>query len=332
MTPLEALLRERIAREGPLSFREVMAAALYHPRYGYYSNLRGFGADGDFVTSPELDPIFGQILARAANHLWEYLGRPRPFRVLEYGAGSGALAAAMLEALPYAEYAIEEPSPSLRRLQRARLGELAPPTGSPHLVIANEVLDALPVHRVTVRDGRLRELRVDRDLQWVEFDPPPTLEAYFARLKLLPPEGAVTEACLDLEPWVAGLARRLERGLALILDYGYTAEALYARQQGSLLTYYRHTLGSDPLVRLGEQDISVHVDFTSLATCAHRSGLQVIGVISQGTLLRNLGIGTRRPELVDPRGLGRVGVLFLGRGLGSYVPLGLEKAGYATHD
>jgi SAM-dependent MidA family methyltransferase len=324
LTPIERLLRERIAREGPLSFREVMQLALYHPEYGYYSNLRGFGAQGDFITSPEVHPVFGELVARQAIDLWEYLGRPRPLRILEFGAGSGALAQALLARVPDVAYAIDEPSPSLRQVQRARLGALPPRAGSPHLVIANEVLDALPVHRVTVRGGRLRELRVAAELQWVEAEPPTELQAYFERLGLLPPEGAVTEVNLGLQPWVQRLALTLEHGLALIFDYGYAAEALYARPQGTLLTYYRHTLGSDPLVRLGQQDISVNVDFTTLATCAHAAGLQVIGITSQRAFLRNLGIGARAPGLVDPNGLGRIGVLFLGRGLDDYVPVGLE--------
>jgi len=323
LTPAERLIRERIAREGPLPFAEVMRLALYHPEHGYYSNLRGFGADGDFITSPELDPAFGQLIARQAIDLWNFLERPRPFRILEYGAGSGALAEALLRHVPGAAYAIDEPSPSLRRAQHARLGHLPPLDGPPHLVIANEVLDALPVHMVTVRNGALCELRVDSDLHWLEADPLPALQVYFDRLGLLPSEGAVTEVNLELEPWVRHLASHLELGMALILDYGYPAEAFYARPQGTLLTYYRHTMGSDPLVRLGEQDISVNVDFTTLATAAHRAGLQVIGVTSQRAFLKKLGIGERAPALVDPDGLGRIGVLFLGRGLAGYDPVGL---------
>jgi SAM-dependent MidA family methyltransferase len=327
LTPVERLLRERIAREGPLSFREVMDTALYHPELGYYSNLRGFGADGDFITSPELHPVFGQLLSRQAIDLWEHLGRPRPYRVLEIGAGSGALAQVLLANLPEAIYDIEEPSPALRNVQRARLAGL-PVTWdgleAPHMVIANEVLDALPVHLVTVRDGRLRERLVDADLHWVEADAPPTVHAYFDRLGLRPPEGAITEVNLGLEPWVRSLAQRLTCGLALILDYGYPAEAFFARPQGTLLTYYRHTLGSDPLQRLGLQDISVNVDFTTLASAADAAGLQVIGITSQRALLRNLGIGPLAPALVDPSGLGRIGALFLGCGLGDYVPIGLK--------
>jgi SAM-dependent MidA family methyltransferase len=327
LTPVERLLRERIAREGPLSFRDVMDTALYHPELGYYSNVRGFGAAGDFITSPELHPVFGQLLSRQALDVWQHLGRPRPFRILEIGAGSGVLAQALLANVPEASYGIDEPSPALRHVQQTRLAGL-PVTWdeleSPHLVIANEVLDALPVHLVTVRDGHLRERLVDANLDWVEADAPHEIHAYFDRLGLLPPEGAITEVNLGLEPWVRRLAERMTHGLALILDYGYPAEAFFARPRGTLLTYYRHTLGSDPLSRLGLQDISVNVDFTTLASAAHAAGLQVIGITSQRALLRNLGIGTLAPALVDPNGLGRIGVLFLGRGLGDYGPIGLK--------
>jgi SAM-dependent MidA family methyltransferase len=335
VTPAEALIRERAAREGPLSFAEVMRLALYHPSLGYYSRLRGFGAQGDFITSPEVSPVFGELLGRQAENVSRFLGEPRPFRILELGGGSGALAHALLRQLPHAVYAIDELSPSLRATQQDRLRQLPvrwDGDHEPHMVIANEVLDAQPVHRLTVRDGQLRELRVSADLHWVEADAPAPAHEYFARLKLLPPEGAIVEVNLQLDGWVKQLAARLKRGMALILDYGYAAEGLFSRPQGTLLTYYKHTLGSDPLQRLGEQDISVHVDFTTLATAAHQAGLQVLGVISQASLLRNLGLlelhaADRRAAaaLIDPNGLGRIGVLFLGRGLDGYVPLGVRS-------
>jgi SAM-dependent MidA family methyltransferase len=334
VTPVERLLRERIVRRGPLSFAEVMETALYHPEYGYYTRLRGFGAAGDFVTSPELDPVFGRTLARQALDLWEHLGRSGPFRILELGAGSGALAHALLTDLPGAEYAIEESSPSLRVVQQQRLAGLPVSweiSEAPHLVIANEVLDAQPVHRLTVHNGQLRELCIDESFQWVETDAPAAAHAYFERLRLLPPEAAIADVNLGLSEWVHQLAQRLEHGLAIILDYGYPAEALFSRKPGTLLTYYKHTLGSDPLQRLGEQDISAHVDFTTLATSAHQAGLQVIGVTSQRALLRTLGIDSLSQDrrvirsLTDPDGLGRIGVLFLGKGLKDYRPAGLAS-------
>lgn len=315
-----------------------MRLALYHPEHGYYPRLRGFGAAGDFVTSPEVHPLFGYLLARQALDVCEFLGSPKPFRILELGGGSGALACTMLSQLPEASYAIDELSPALREVQQHRLaGGNASwhPHEQPHLVIANEFLDAQPVHRLTVRNGVLRELCVDPDLQWIEAEAPPEAHAYFERLKLLPPEGAIAEVNLALGEWVCALAARVQHGLMMILDYGYPAEALFSRPQGTLLTYYRHTLGSDPLQRLGEQDISVHVDFTTLATSARDAGLQVIGVTSQSALLRNLGLLDLLPllpspvdrqavhQLVDPNGLGRIGALFLGRGLDGYTPAGL---------
>ncbi len=333
MNELERLLRERIASRGPLSMAEVMQEALYHPEYGYYSRLRGFGAEGDFITSPEISPAFGQLLAREARHLRRHLGDPRPLRVLELGGGNGALAEAFLSQAADVEYAIDETSASLRDVQRSRLGSAITqrPSGPAHLVIANEVLDAQPAHRLTVRNGALRELRVAHDFTWIETEAPPAALTYFDRLKLAPPEGAIVEVNLSLPQWAVQLKSRMtQQSLALILDYGYTAEDLFSRSQGTLLTYYKHTLASDPLARLGEQDISVHVDFSSLAMAARDAGIDVLGITSQATLLRRLGILDlpldRRSlhPLLDPEGLGRIGVLFLGRGLGSYLPLGLQ--------
>ncbi len=340
-TPLEALLRERIGREGPLPFREVMQAALYHPQYGYYTNLRGFGADGDFITSPERHPAFGWLLGRQALDTWEALGRPRPFRMLELGAGSGALAEPLVAFLRDnagdVMYAIDERSPSLREEQQRRLTNAAfrwEDVDEPaHFIIANEVADALPVHRVIVRQGRLRELlvRVDSEhLTWIESDGARAeLEAYFAALHYLPPEGQVADVCLDLADFVADLAQRLaEPGVALALDYAASPP------RDSLLTYYRHTVGSDPLIRLGQQDISAHVDLRTLVRLAIGQSLRA-GATAQRGLLLNLGLQqviaqltgpTDRQALAqlgDPNGLGgQIAAVFLLRGLPEYKPVG----------
>jgi SAM-dependent MidA family methyltransferase len=344
VTPIEAVVRGRIRQGGPLSFRDVMQLALYHPEHGYYSNLTGFGADGDFTTSPETHPSFGFLLARQVADVWEVLGRPTPLRVLELGGGTGALAAPLLSALQddsiEVSYRVDESSRSLGKRLAQRAIATVSPRGTHHLVLANEVLDAQPVCRVTVRDGHVRELRVGVDawdnLTWIEADATDEIEAYFERLGFMPPDGSIAEINPDLQAWFTALAARLERGLAVVLDYGYTAEALFSRPQGTLLTYWRHTLGSDPLVRLGHQDISVHVDFSSAAMAAQAAGLRVVGVTSQRALLRNLGIDSiqtrlRDPtdrhalgQLCDPNGLGRIGVLFLTQGLGDYVPVGLS--------
>ncbi len=343
MNQLEALLRERIARDGPLSFRDVMQTALYHPEYGYYTNLRGFGADGDFITSPERHPAFGWLLGRQALDVWEALDRPSPFKILELGAGSGALAEPLLaflrEQAVDAVYTIDEVSPGLRQVQQRRLTDPAfrwdGADEAAHFIIANEVADALPVHRVIVRQGRLHELQVGLDdehhdrLMWVTGHAArPELEAYFQALHYLPPEDQVADVCLDLADWVKHLSRRLERGAALVMDYAASPP------RDSLLTYYRHTMGSDPLIRLGQQDISVHVDLRTLVRLAIAEGLRA-GATAQRGLLLNLGfeqVLARLPgptdrqslaHLADPNGLGgQIAAVFLLRGLPGYAPVG----------
>jgi SAM-dependent MidA family methyltransferase len=344
-TGVEAILREQIRRDGPLSFRDVMDTALYHPEHGYYTNLRGFGPDGDFITSPERHPAFGFLLARQALEVWHVLDRPRPFRVLELGAGSGALAEPFLAALRQEipdpadiAYTIDEASPSLREVQRRRLADPAfrwSDGDEPHhFILANEVADALPVHRAIARGPRLHELLVALDeehaLTWVEASEPHAgLEAYMAEVHHTPPDGSVLNICLELDAFVQSLARRLERGLTIVLDY--TASP----PRDSLLTYFRHTVGSDPLVRLGRQDISAAVDLRTLVRLGIRHGLKA-GATAQRGLLLNLGFQqvlghlagqTDREalgKLVEANGLGgQIAVVFFLRGMpAEYRPVG----------
>jgi SAM-dependent MidA family methyltransferase len=341
VTPLETKLRERIAREGPLSFRDVMDAALYDPEHGYYTNLRGFGPDGDFITSPERHPAFGWLLGRQALDVWQALGQPTPFRILEIGGGSGALAASLLRCVRSAVadvvYTLDERSPSLQAVQQERLTDRAfrwdAPATPAHFVIANEVADALPVHRGIIRAGRIHELLVgveDNTLSWVEADRPnAAMEAYVAATHYKPAEGSIVDVCLGLEEWLRGLIIRMdERSAGLILDYAASPP------RDSLLTYYRHTMGSDALIRLGEQDISVHVDLRTLVRLAIAQGLRA-GATAQRGLLLNLGFQqvyhalpsmTDRQalgQLADPDGLGgKIAVLFLIRGVPEYKPVG----------
>ena len=219
-----------------------MATALYHPRDGYYSRLRGFGVDGDFITSPELHPAFGALLARQALDLWEALDKPKPLRIVEHGGGTGALARSLLDALaPFdVRYRLIETSPSLTAVQRAKLADYPVDWGvadePAHLVLANEVVDALPVERVVMRDGVLRERRVDVQhdrLVFVETDrASDPIERYFAGLGVTLAEGACAEVNLGITPWVDQAVAPLERGLALVLDYGAPAEVLFARRPG----------------------------------------------------------------------------------------------------
>jgi SAM-dependent MidA family methyltransferase len=340
LTELHALLRERIRREGPISFRDLMQAALYHPEFGYYTNLRGFGADGDFITSPERHPAFGWLLGRQALDVWEALDRPEAFKILEFGGGSGALAESLVACLhdevPAITYTLDEISPSLRAVQHQRLRDPLfnwQTDAKAHFIIANEVADALPVHRAVLHKGRFHELRVgieNDEFTWVKSEQPhQEIEAYFAELHYLPAEGSLVDVCLDLSDWITHIASRLEdRGAVLILDYAASPP------RDSLLTYYRHTLGSDPLIRLGQQDISAHVDLRTLVRLAIAQGFKA-GATAQRGLLLNLGFQqvfealpgpTNRRELttlVDPQGLGgQIAAVFLLCGLEGYKPVG----------
>jgi SAM-dependent MidA family methyltransferase len=350
-----------------------MQEALHGPE-GYYTRRpRLGGADADFFTAPELHPLFGALLGRLAHRVWDALRQPARFEIVEHGAGTGALCRDLLdwadhEAPSFASairYVLVEQSEALRSVQRDALlaaglnldrvswqepeSPLTPVRERPRhvgLIVANELLDALPVHLVTVRDGILLERYVVQDgdgLGWLD-DAPSTgaLAAYFERLGLRPAEGSIAEVNLAGVIWMERTAASLAHGALLVLDYGYPASELYApsRRQGTLLTYRHHTLGSDPLRHVGDQDITAHVDFTSLARAGERGGLDTVGLISQASLLRRLGWDeyVRRLDrsplragdhdanrramqtLLDPDGLGRIQGLLQTRGLDSFDP------------
>ncbi|GIX22196.1 MAG: SAM-dependent methyltransferase [Gammaproteobacteria bacterium] len=314
---LTAELVRRIAAAGPLPFEAYMDSALYHPQWGYYMNpLPKFGADGDFVTAPESGPLFGRLLAEHCRRWAAELGGAD---LIELGAGSGALAEQLLAALDAAgalpaRYGIVEPSPALRALQkaraaawparwRARLCWFEAPPAEPWraVVIANEVLDALPVARFVVgEDGRCRAEYVDWDaaagrLRRVDGPPPPALaEALAALARSLPeplPAGYRSEIALRLDGWFARLAAALEAGLVLLLDYGYPRAEYYHPQRaaGTLRCHLAHRAHDDPLWAPGAQDMGAHVDFSAAAAAAAAAGFTVAGFCTQADLLLGAG-------------------------------------------
>jgi SAM-dependent MidA family methyltransferase len=361
-------LRQDIQAEGPIPFARFMATVLYDPTHGYYatSDDRTTRA-GDYLTAPDLDPIFGATLAGQVEEAWERLGRPAPFILREEAAGSGALGLAILGRLatvgsPAAgaiRYLPIEASPAREAGIRRRVAEAGfgawlartavtdrPMVG---MVLANELLDALPVHRLTMRDGELWELHVDWQHGWFAEValPPPTPEPRLAlgRVGVGLVEGQVAEVGLAAAAWVRGLGSRLERGLAMVIDYGHPARALYdpeVRPHGLLRTYHRHHVGDDPYRFVGEQDLTAHVDWTSLELAASDGGLDILGRTTQAEALSGLGLGARLVELqsrpgitadayavaraavmrlIDPQALGGFGVLVLGRGIATTPPL-----------
>lgn len=357
---LKETIVRRVLAEGGIPFRDFMAMALYEPELGYYTSRRQqMGRGGDYVTSPETGPIFGALVGRQLRQMWELLERPRQFTVVEAGAGSGALCRDILRWAGRAapdfqaaiQYTIVETSAVLVEGQSSLLAAegLKPrvrwedhlPAEITGCILSNELLDSFPVHRVAVEDGVLREVYVNWDGQRFveELREPstPAIEAYFHNLGLLPGEGCRAEVNLDSVRWMGQAAAALKRGFVLTFDYGYEAAELYApwRRSGTLLCFYRHNPSTDPYVRIGRQDMTAHVDFTSLRRAGEDGGLTTLGLVSQSDFLINLGISdAARPpaagetdleeyyarrraviELIDPSGLGRLRVLVQSKGV-----------------
>jgi SAM-dependent MidA family methyltransferase len=337
-----------------MSFARFMLLALYDPDGGYYRSAEARpGRGGDFLTAPELHPIFGEMLARAVEQAWHVLDEPEPFVVREHGAGEGALAIPLLGELPraigYAAVEVDERRlVALReRLAHAglidRLVEADTDVPVDGVVIANEVLDALPVHRVRRRGDLLRELGVDltRDGSFREVEIEPTTAALAERLAAEAidlVDGQTAEIALDIDDWVATAARPLRRGLLLLVDYGAPATELYdpvRRKDGTLQAYVRHQVSDDPYRFVGRQDLTAHVDLTAVQRAAEATGLTTLGSTTQAEALVGLGIEDRLREiqadpattmedytllraslmrLLDPAAMGRFRVMAFGRG------------------
>jgi SAM-dependent MidA family methyltransferase len=301
-------IRERIASSGGwISFARYMELALYAPGLGYYSaGSRKLGGGGDFVTAPEISPLYGQTLARQVAQVFE-----SGFdEVLEVGAGSGALAATLLEELEHSgrlprNYLILELSADLRERSRDTLATRVPhliervawlnrlPPAFSGVVLGNEVLDAMPVTIVRVQEGRIEEggvgIRNDRlDWSWRLASG----EVLSAAQSLALPEGFHTEIQLSALGFIRSLAHVLERGVALFVDYGFPAKEYYhaQRREGTLMCHYRHHAHADPFFAPGLQDITSHVDFSAIARVARESGLDVLGYTGQAQFLVNCGI------------------------------------------
>ncbi|RMG55083.1 MAG: SAM-dependent methyltransferase [Gammaproteobacteria bacterium] len=311
---LEARIRAEIeAAGGALSFRRYMEMALYDPQYGYYTGgLAKFGPGGDFITAPELGPVFGRCLARQVAEVLNTLGGGD---VLEFGGGSGVLAVELLGALRDLDclperYLLLEPSPVLRARQRERIGSALPelagrvvwlehlPERLQGVVVANEVLDAMPVRRFGISGDGPFELGVGVGDGGFEDRVLPADEELIAWLNDtgldgLPP-GFVSEWNPVLAGWVKALGALLEQGVAFICDYGWSRAEYYHPQhaEGTLVCHYRHHVHDDPYFLPGGQDITASVDFTAVAEAATQAGLEVLGYTLQNAFLIGSGLET----------------------------------------
>ena len=302
-TLLERIAAELAARGNWISFARYMEMALHEPGLGYYSGGSAkLGAGGDFVTAPELSPLFARTLAR---QVAEALGAGDA--VLEFGAGSGALAAALIDELRALDpgphpYLILETSPQLRERQRARVGDRARwierlPERFRGVLLANEVADAMPVHALAWSRSGIAERGVcanEGELAWCERPAEGEVLAAAREIDVaLPPSGRYeSELGLVAPAWMRSLGRSLERGAAIVIDYGFPQREYYhpQRSMGTLMCHYRHRAHGDPFYLPGLQDITAHVNFSALARAAGGSGLEVLGYASQAQFLVNCGI------------------------------------------
>jgi SAM-dependent MidA family methyltransferase len=288
--PLVTHLRARIRNEGPLSFRDFMEEALYHPEFGYYNSTRNpIGRQGDFYTSSDLDPIFGKLLARKFAQMASALGlSPEAFTIVELGAGQGLLARQILEHHHF-PYRILERSAAMRERQRGSLQGCdvewleALPAGITGCVFSNEFFDALPVRRVICRNGALREIHVTSEFSEVEGDLQEPLD-----ITLL--EGQLADINTDARQWIKRIGASLDRGYHLAIDYGYLDREFYARPRGTLMCYWRHQAVEDPYLRIGEQDITAHVNFSDLIREGAAVGLTTEEFKTQMDFLVQLGV------------------------------------------
>ena len=352
------MLSDVIRERGPMTVAAFMDLALYDPSFGYYArSTRRSGAAGDFFTSVDVGAVFGELLESQVAEMAALLSADanEPVDLVEAGAGSGRLSADILRAArvrhrgAYDRFRLHlvEASPAARDEQRATLGDVSErlvsssaqlPERINGIVFANELLDAMPTHQVVMRDEGLREMYVSPALALHEGPPStPALAEYLLRLGVTLEPGWRVEINLRAIEWIRDLARRLDRGFVILIDYGHEARELYSvgHSNGTLTTFARHTAEGPEssagtprwLKSPGEQDITAHVDFTSVRAAAEEEGLVTLGFLDQTYFLlalsqnlENLGNLKKRlalKTLIMPGGLGStMKVLIFGKGVG----------------
>lgn len=335
MNQLEQRIAEKIQKDGPITFEKFMEMALYYPDMGYYSSPeKMIGRAGDFFTSPHQHPIFGAMIAKHLIEMWESMGRPSEFRVVEVGAGAGYLSKDIFDYLckpsedpnfadkkksfmDSLKYSIVEPLFHFRKKQRDILMDHTEPrkiTWTSSLkeageirgcIFSNELLDAFPVHLIEMEDNmesRLKEICVGFDgKEFVEekIDASEEITDYIKRFGIDLPTGFRTEVNLRIRDWLDEAAGVLAEGFILTIDYGYTAREYYSeeRSHGTLLCYHKHQFNENFYQHVGKQDITAHLNFSSVKLWGEEKGLKTLGYCPQGTFLAASGIDEIITEL-----------------------------------
>lgn len=345
MTQLSEKIIDGIRSEGPINFQTFMETALYHPELGYYMNESlQIGREGDFYTSPHMHPFFGAMIGRQLIEMWNIMGKPDDFTVVEMGAGIGYLAKDIFDYLRKKpmfrsiSYKIIELNPNAQKKQRALLAdyqnmitwhdslkELSPVKGC---FLSNELLDAFPVRLVeinsdvyeifiSVENNKLSEIRLPCSREIRDY-----LEEFAPSLLANRHDVYRTEVNLRIKDWIKGVSSKLAKGFVLTIDYGYPAWEYYNKDRnlGTLLCYQKHKMSDDPLVNVGLQDITAHINFTAFNKWAEQVGFVPVGYCPQGTYLISLGIDDIIMELCgdtpDTFDISKIKNLILPQGMG----------------
>ena len=315
---VETEIRSLINLKGKITFAEFMDIAMFSPQCGYYNSPDIWGVQGDYYTSPMVHPGFSAMLSIQLFQMWDVLNKPDPFHVVELGCGNGILGEGILS---YSRNLSTRFANSLQYIFIDRVARSAQGSGDSFQYIesdrlpisnltgcflSNELLDSFPVHRVTVKNGELKELYVgQRDNELTEIIDNlsnPQLEQRFIDLNMTLAEGQIAEVNLILDSWLTGIAHALHTGFIWTIDYGDLSEHLYSsdiRFRGSLTTYYKHTQTDNPFLKIGAQDITSQVDFTSLMQMGNKLGLKSYFYGNQEELLHNLGFKMFMRKLLD---------------------------------
>jgi len=327
MSPVMNSLQEKIIRRiksnGPVTFETFMEMALYEPELGYYASQNTkIGRKGDFYTSPHLHPVFGVMIGKQIEEMWELMGKPNNFQIIEMGSGAGYVCKDMLEYLSASrcriqdareekeifknlQYIIVEINPAMRESQKTFLSEFSDKikwvsaleeiNAVKGCIFSNELLDSFSVHLIEM-DDEIKEIFVNADGEnFVEAKQKPSTKEitdYIKEFSIEIQKGYRTEINLKIKKWLDEINNALTEGFILTIDYGYPAWDYYSedRNRGTLLCYHRHQTVGNPYQNIGEQDITAHVNFSSLKKWGSELGIKTIGFCQQGTFLVSLGI------------------------------------------
>lgn len=327
---LTEIIKEKIVNEGPISFRDFMEMSLYYPSLGYYNSPKNkIGEDGDYYTSPVLSSLFGEMIGRQLEEMWVMLGK-KPFTIVEYGAGTGALCFDILYYLKNnnalykdLKYCIIEKGEMMQKRQKNLLDEKVSWYSSINdigkingCILSNELLDNFPVHKVVMKD-ELMEVFVNYENQFVEVLKPADekLKNYFLEQNIVLPKDHYTEVNLLAIDWIKEIAQNLNNGYIITIDYGFSSEELYSEKRncGTLLCYKNHQINNSLFESIGEQDITAHVNFSALHFWGEKFGLDCCGFTSQANFLRSLGLMNylRKLEVENKNGSNRDSILHI---------------------